>query len=269
MNMKCLLLGCGKMATAIATAINQTQNKDRETLQFVCYTPTTTSAKVLANKIGGAIIERLDQLEHYQLILIACKPQQFTELANQLKGKLQAGSVVISLMAGIKLEQITLALNFKNVVRIMPNTPIAIAKGVNLAYFPNHMSSQNRDRVLTFFEHIATSFEVKDENEFDQLTPMVGSGPALLYYFMQAHVDHLIGQGITPKLAQEMVTAVFSSSAQFAQVSGRALPELIQEVTSKGGITFAALKKFEENKLDRLIAEGYQAAYQRNSELQL
>jgi len=66
-----------------------------------------------------------------------------------------------------------------------------------------------------------------------------------------------------------LVTAVFSSSAQFAQVSGRALPELIQEVTSKGGITFAALKKFEENKLDRLIAEGYQAAYQRNSELQL
>jgi pyrroline-5-carboxylate reductase len=265
MKKKCLVLGCGKMATAITVAKNQSDNM----IDFGCYTPGLTSAKILAEKINGSVVIELNSLHEFDLILIACKPQQFAELAIQIKHKIAPHSLILSIMAGVKAEQVRDALAFPKVARIMPNTPIAIARGVNLVHFSAQLTSTDRNLILDFFKDIASSFEVQNEDEFDLLTPMVGSGPALMYYFFNGYIKHLEQQGISAELARRIVSSVFTSSAQFAQQSSRSLADLISDVTSKGGITSAALNVFQQKDLAQIICESYQAAYQRNSELNL
>jgi pyrroline-5-carboxylate reductase len=265
MKLKCLVLGCGKMASAITIAKSQKE----KTIEFYCYTPSKTSAKILAEKIHGKVMDDLSSLNSFDLILVACKPQQFAELAEQINHKIASHTIVVSIMAGVRVEQVISSLATPKVVRIMPNTPIAIAKGVNLVYFSQDLSIQDRELVHSFFQDIATSFDVSNQDEFDRLTPIVGSGPALLYYFFNGYIQHLIQNGIEANLAHNIVTSVFAASAHFAHQADRPMEQLISDVTSKAGITFAALNVFEQKDLNKLISQSYQAAYHRNHELNL
>lgn len=261
--MKVLVLGCGKMSSAIVEA----KFKAKSTIQFYCYTPTQTSARIVADKVNGHVIANLDQIDFYDLIIIGCKPQQFQELSQHLKSKIHAQSVVVSIMAGINITKLINDLAHHKIVRIMPNTPIANGIGVSLIYNSEQMTDVESEMIMNFFKAISDVYTVDSEKQFDHLTPLVGSGPALLYEFYLAFVEQLDRYGIESSLAQNIVKSVFHSSAKFAKMQDRPLIEMIADITSKAGITFAALNSLEGNQFKKSVGEAYQSAYRRNQKL--
>jgi len=258
------VLGCGNMASAIVKSVHQFFPD----IKFITYTPTQVRALQLAEDVNGQIVKDLTELNQSRIILIGCKPQQFSELAQQLKDIIENKSIhFVSMMAAIDLETIARKLGVQNVTRIMPNTPILYGQGVTLMIHHSSVTKDDRDYLEGLFKALGSLYLMDDELKFDQATTVTGSGPAYVFLFLKTLVDKLISWGIDEKSAKEMTINMFLGSVHMLNHSSEDISKLISQVTSKGGITIEAIRIYEENKLDLISSVALEAALNRSNEL--
>lgn len=210
-------------------------------------------------QIGNSKIEDSD------VVLLATKPQDLGETLSSLK--LGKNTLLISLLAGVKSAKIeSLTSDSVRVVRVMPNTPLLISKGMSVIAKGSRASKSDIDWVCDFFGKSGKVLVMK-EQEMDAVTATSGSGPAYLFAFVEAMTKAAIRLGLDQDSANTLVSQTLFGAAGMLEGSGKDAKTLRENVTSPKGTTAAALKVFEDSKLDEIVYEAMKAARDRSIEL--
>lgn len=221
----------------------------------------------LEDRYGVATTDSIAVAAAADSIMLAVKPQQFPEVLRKVRDALAEGSLVISIAAGISIAQIEAALPAgTRVVRVMPNTPALVGRGI--AGYSAGRAATETDMAWTqqLLEAVGAGVRV-EEDDLHAVTAVSGSGPAYVFYAMEAMTAAARGLGLSEQVAAQLVQQTFSGASKLAEVSDDSPAELRIKVTSKGGTTAAALAKFEELGLGAAWQEGVRSAAQRSREL--
>jgi len=200
------------------------------------------------------------------VVVLAVKPQDLEKVAPQV-GKLEDGQLLVSILAGTKLERLRSHFGHQLIVRAMPNTPAQIGLGMTVwTATPDVMDTQV-ERARTILASLGDELFVADEKYVDMATALSGSGPAYLFLFVEALVDGAVGIGMPRSMAERLAVQTVRGATEFLAKSGRHPAELRNMVTSPGGTTAAALHELEKGSLRTLVAEAIAAAYARTKTL--
>jgi pyrroline-5-carboxylate reductase len=201
------------------------------------------------------------------IIILAVKPQNLAELMAELKGKIAADQLVLSIIAGAKIDTISQGLDHSAVVRAMPNTPARVGEGMSVWTATPEVTAEQKRAAKAILGAMGKELYVGDEAYLDMATAVSGSGPAYFFLMVEALVDAAVEIGLTRDTAQELVLQTMLGSGRFIQSSDEAPAELRQKVTSPGGTTAAALEQFGEGAFNELVRRAVRAAYERAKEL--
>ncbi len=264
--MKIGLIGCGFMGEAILTAaiargvavasditVAEINEARRLAIGKAHGVPTTSDASAAAD---GA-----------DVVLFAVKPQEFSNIGGQLKGRLKPGQTIVSIMAGVPIAKIQRALNHSAIVRVMPNTLAAIGEAISLWSTTPEVDDSDRARVAVLLAALGQELYVEDEKYLDMATALSGSGPGFVFLLIEAFVDAGVHIGFRRDVAEKLVLQTFLGSAKYAQVTGKHAAQLRNEVTSPAGTTAAGLFALEDAGVRAAIVDAVEAAYERSKEL--
>jgi pyrroline-5-carboxylate reductase len=200
-------------------------------------------------------------------LVLAVKPQDMKKAVAPLAGKL-ARQVVISIAAGIRLQDLARWLGgYTKLVRVMPNTPALIGAGIAGLYAGSEVSAEERTRAEAILEAVGKTVWVEDESLIDPVTAVSGSGPAYVFYFIEALERAGTELGLAPQAARKLAIQTFVGAARLAAESAEPPGTLRERVTSKGGTTEAALKVFAAEDIAGRIGKALRAASDRGAEL--
>jgi pyrroline-5-carboxylate reductase len=201
------------------------------------------------------------------VIFLAVKPQDVDTVLSELSQSLKKETLLISIAAGKTTKFIESKLaNTNPVVRVMPNTPAQIGKGVS-AISPG--ASATNDHLSLAKDLLSASglvVEVAEENQ-DAVTALSGSGPAYFFNFIEAMIKAGVNLGLTQEIATQLAIGTITGSAAMLQESGIDAATLRKNVTSPNGTTAAALKVFSDSNLEKIVADAMAAAKKRAQEL--
>ena len=199
-------------------------------------------------------------------IVWAVKPQFFHAAAAPCAAHL-GGALQLSVMAGIRSEAIAKATGADRVVRAMPNTPALIGQGIAGLFARDAVTAADRAEVEAVLAPTGRLLWVAREEDLDAVTALSGSGPAYVFYFVEAMVQAAREMGLSEAQGKALALATFAGATSLAEASSEP-PELLRErVTSKGGTTFAALASLEASGVKAAFVVALKAAQQRAREL--
>lgn len=202
-------------------------------------------------------------------MLLAVKPQSFTELASQLAPHIGDGPyLAISILAGTPSARVHRALGVQGrVVRVMPNTPVTIRCGASAIAPGPSATAEDMSRTQRLFDSVGVTFRI-DESLMNSATALIGSGPAYLFYLAEAMIRAGTEIGFDAATASAMTRATLDGASRLLAESGNATPEqLRQSVTSKGGTTAAATDVLDSSGLLGTIRRAIVAARDRGDVL--
>ena len=215
---------------------------------------------VVALEHAGAALARAG------LVVWAVKPQTFKEAAAQARAHC-ANALHLSVAAGIRSDSIAEWLGTERVVRAMPNTPALVGKGMTALYARPAVSAMDKRRVEEAIATTGESLWVDGEAQLDAVTALSGSGPAYVFFFLEAMTRAGIEMGLPREQAYRLAVGTFAGASELARASDDP-PELLrQRVTSKGGTTYAAITSMEQDRVQESFVKALHAARERAREL--
>lgn len=200
-------------------------------------------------------------------IVLAVKPHQVQDVLSELAGTIGPDSVVVSIAAGVTLEQLSGALpEGQGVIRVMPNTPALVGLGMSgVVPGPNATEGQ-RDLVVALFEAVGKAVLV-DEASIDALTALSGSGPAYVFYIAEAMIEAGVHQGLTRVQATELVNQTIKGAGAMLESSEASATVLRERVTSPAGTTAAALRAMDDHGVRAGMLAAVDACVQRSRQM--
>ena len=203
----------------------------------------------------------LEVLSRGDMVVLAIKPQNLVEVMAELSGQLKPHQLVLSIIAGARINTLCLGLNHKTVVRVMPNTPAQIGEGISVWAATSEVTEQQREWVSSILGAMGKEIYVAEERYIDMATAVSGSGPAYVFLFVESLVEAAVHIGLPRDIAQEMVLQTLLGSGHLVQKSGKEPSELRRMVTSPGGTTAEALLQLEKGGFSNLILQAIIAAH--------
>ncbi len=262
--MKITFIGGGNMATAM---IGGMVKRGFLGSQIHVVDPNQERRAHLEAEFGISPAEPGVPLPASDAVIFAIKPQQFRAVAEAVRPWLN-NALVISVAAGIRAE--TLAQWFApqpRIVRVMPNTPALIQAGMSGVYATPEVTAADRALTERILSAIGQFVWVDEETDMDGITAISGSGPAYVFYFMEALQAAARAQGFNPEVAKKLAFQTFAGAVKLAQDSTDDIATLRTKVTSKGGTTERAINAFENSQLRSTIIGAAAAAAARSKEL--
>ena len=263
--MKVAFIGGGNMATAI---IGGLRAKGVNAADIVVAEVNAEARARLAERLGVSTVESPGtEMAHLDAIVMAVKPQNMREAARALAPHL-ADQLVISIAAGIRLEDLSRWLGgHTRLVRAMPNTPALVHAGVTGLYAPAETREVDRQTAHQLLGAVGATVWLDREEDLDAVTAVSGSGPAYVFYAMEALEAAAMQMGIAPEKARTLALWTFVGAAKLAIERGEDPAKLRANVTSKGGTTERALGRMEEAAIKASFIEAVKAARERSREL--
>ncbi|MBI4313274.1 MAG: pyrroline-5-carboxylate reductase, partial [Candidatus Omnitrophica bacterium] len=208
-----------------------------------------------------------DLVKNSSVVILAVKPQQMPEVLREISPDVSRRHLVISIAAGISTSAIERVLGAGiRVVRVMPNTPAQIREGVSVLCRGRFASASDLKKAQVIFKALGVVLELP-ESTFHAVTAVSGSGPAYVFYLMEAMLEAGRNLKIPQPALEKLVRQTVAGSAQLALQSSL-LPEILrQRVTSKGGTTEAAIRAFDAKQVRAALVAGVQAAAKRSKAL--
>ena len=258
-------IGGGNMASAIVGGLLR-QGHAPQAIQIV--EPWDEQRARLAQQFPGvALFDKADSgLQPSELVIWAVKPQTFKDAARQAAPALQ-GALHLSVAAGITTDSMVGWLGSERIVRAMPNTPALVGLGMSGLYARDGASADDRALVERVVRTTGELVWVQTEADIDAVTALSGSGPAYVFYFLEAMRDAGARMGLAPETALQLAVGTFIGAATLAQRSPEPPQVLRERVTSKGGTTYAALTAMDEAGIKQSFEKALQAAQHRAQEL--
>lgn len=201
-----------------------------------------------------------------RLVVWAVKPQIFQEVAQPLAG-LFPQALHLSVAAGVRSDSICRWLDTQRVVRAMPNTPALVGLGQTGLFARSGVTPAERDQVQALMQAVGQSVWVETEALLDAVTAVSGSGPAYVFFFIEAMVQAGVNMGLSAEQAHQLAVGTFVGASELARSSSESPAVLRERVTSKGGTTYAALTRMQADGVNRLIEQALRCAQQRAVEL--
>ena len=257
-------IGGGNMASALLGGLLQ---RGLPAGQLAVVEPFEPARAALREKFGiTAQPAAGDALARAAMVVWAVKPQPFTEAAAATRAH-TATALHLSVAAGIPTDSIARWLHTQHIVRAMPNTPALVGKGMTGLFARTAVTAPERALVDAVVATTGEHVWLTQENHLDAVTALSGSGPAYVFYFLEAMVQAGVGMGLTEPQARQLAVGTFSGGAALAGASSDPLQLLRERVTSKGGTTYAALTSLEASGVKDAFVRAMQAAQQRAEEL--
>ncbi|MDQ0111481.1 pyrroline-5-carboxylate reductase [Paenibacillus harenae] len=262
--------GAGSMAEAIARGlINEKllaagqismlnrHNQERLTELHTQYGVQT----ILQGSSNDAYIQQAD------IIFLAMKPKDAAEAVKAIKPLVSANQLVISVIAGLSIASIEQLLGASvPIVRAMPNTSSTIGLGATGISYSDRVTAQQRQLTEAIFQSVGITATVEEPLQ-SAITGVSGSGPAYVYYFMEAMMQAAGELGLEPGAAKELVVQTVLGAAQMVRETGEEPAELRRKVTSPNGTTQAAIEMMAEFRLTETIIKGMRRSAERAGEL--
>ena len=264
--MKIAIVGCGNMGMAFARSFLQYNLVKKENLLLIEKNQERSDI-LRASKEGSVVSIINSQVADYELVILSVKPQDFASVQAELRAVLQPQQVILSIMAGIPMAKIQLALDHKLVVRAMPNTPTMLGMGITGFTASPEVDAPKLRKVENLINATGRSVYLDDENMIDAVTALSGSGPAYFYYIVKHMIEAGKAMGFEESMAALLVKQTMLGSYHLMNTAEQSLDDLIKAVASKGGTTEAALRTFEENQLSAGLIKGILAAESSAKEL--
>jgi pyrroline-5-carboxylate reductase len=229
--------------------------------------PQADTRERLAAQFGIDVRAAADEsLRDAQLVVWAVKPQLFQAAAAPCR-PFVGQALQLSVMAGIRSDALVRATGSERVVRAMPNTPALIGRGISGLFARAAASAGDRRAVESVLRGTGELLWVDDEADLDAVTALSGSGPAYVFYFVEAMMQAAAEMGLTGAQGKRLALATFDGAAALARQSDEP-PEVLRErVTSKGGTTYAALTALEADGVKAAFVKALHAARRRAREL--
>jgi pyrroline-5-carboxylate reductase len=206
------------------------------------------------------------EIAHADTVVWAVKPQVFAQAAAACGTRL-AGALQVSIMAGVRTDAIAAASASERVVRAMPNTPALIGQGIAGLYARPAATAADRATVEALLGPTGQTLWLPREADLDVVTAISGSGPAYVFYFIEAMMQAALAMGFDEATARCLTLATLRGATALAESSHDAPAVLRERVTSPGGTTHAAVAVLESRGVKAAIVEALQAARQRAEEL--
>jgi pyrroline-5-carboxylate reductase len=258
--MKLAFIGGGNMAQALITGLNSQQFSMSD---ITVVERDADKCLHLQQQYGVQASSTLSDVMTAEIIVLAVKPQQMSALAKELAPLLKT-QLVISIAAGILLKDLSSWLgNYQNVVRAMPNTPAQIQSGITGLYaMPNvnKIHIANADQILSA---AGSTIWLDDEAKLDAVTAISGSGPAYVFYLIEALQEAALILGLDENQAKQLSLATFKGASLLADASTIPVGTLREQVTSKGGTTEQGLLSLENSAVKDAIILATQKAFDR------
>ena len=221
----------------------------------------------LASRLGvGASAAADEKLADCQAVVWAVKPQTFREAAQPV-APFTRGALHLSVAAGIRSDSIAAWLGTERVVRSMPNTPALVGKGMTALYARPAVTAPDQAQVEQVIATTGEFLWVDQEKHLDAVTALSGSGPAYVFYFLEAMVQAGTEMGLGEEQARRLAVGTFAGASELARASSDPLQVLRERVTSKGGTTYAALTSLEQDGVKGAFVKALHAACKRAEEL--
>ena len=263
--MKITFIGGGNMAGALIGGLKK-QGFSVAGIEVV--EPMPEARERLTAAFGVRCAETVDAAAlNCEVLVLAVKPQQLRQAVAPLKGRL-TGQLVVSIAAGLSLADIGRWLGgYRRLVRCMPNTPALIGAGITGLFADASVDHEGREAADKILRAAGRTVWIDDEAQMDAVTAISGSGPAYVFYFIEAVEEAARNLGFSADVAHTLAIETFLGAARLAETSPDAVAVLRQRVTSKGGTTEAAIKSFDADGIKAAIERGVLVAQARGREL--
>lgn len=265
--MKIAILGAGNMGLSFSKSFLKYELIKPENLHLI--TRNKSKFAKISEEFPSSKISTFQDVKDLDadLMIIAVKPQDFQNVVDNIQFSLKKDQMVLSIMAGIKIEKIQKLLNHPMVVRAMPNSPTLLGMGITGYTSAEGISFNQLINVERLLNSTGRSVYLENEELLDGVTALSGSGPAYFYYIVDAMIKAGVEMGIDENLSKLFVKQTMLGAYHLMNNSEKNLEELINDVASKGGTTEAALKTFEENNFKEVLKKGILNAEKRAKEL--
>ncbi|WP_445734305.1 pyrroline-5-carboxylate reductase [Mariniflexile sp.] len=264
--MKVLVIGAGNMGLTYAEGMSKSKLLKKRNIMVL---DTSEEKLEKLNKMAhfDAFSELKDCVPQADIIFIAVKPYHAESLFKAINPLVNPGQIIISIMAGVTIDNIKLLAGIPKIVRAMPNLPAKIGKGLTSFVASKDVSKIELLTVESLLDTTGKSIQVSNEGLIDASTGISGSGPAYVFYFMQSMMEAALQMGFSKNDSTVLVSQTFTGAIELFNQSNLSPNSWMDMVASKGGTTRAALDSMQGNNVNELIKDAAFAAFNRAVEL--
>jgi pyrroline-5-carboxylate reductase len=270
-NSKLAFIGCGVMAESMLAGLLKKGLVSAE--QIFASHPRENRRNELTEKYGIEVfaenakaVEAVKQSAN-SMVVLCVKPQRIKGVLGDLKDVVSSNQLILSIVAGARIEKISKALGNKKIVRTMPNTPSQIGQGITAWTCTDKVNQTEREQVKSLLTALGRELFVETENMIDMATSLSATGPTYIFLVMEALTDAGVHMGFSREMAKELVQEMMLGSVLFAMESHLHPAELRNMVTSPGGTSADAIYQMEKGGLRTVLSKAVYAAYQKAVDL--
>ena len=264
--MKVAFIGLGNMGASLAKAVA----KEVDAQDLLLFNRSPQKVQEFISQYGGTASDLGQVFQEAEVIFLGVKPYQICPLLEEYQGILAQRSnlLLVSMAAGLELEKMADVIQNDQLglIRIMPNTPVAIGQGVISLARSQAVTDQQVAQVNQLLSGAGALYEI-EEKLMDPATAVAGCGPAFVYQMIEAMADAGVGLGLTREQALQMAAQTFQGASQMVLETGEHPANLRDAVCSPGGSTIAGVNRLEQVGLRGDIIAGVEAAYKRTQEM--
>lgn len=237
-------IGCGNMGKAMLGSLISSVEIRKENI--IVSAKTEASKEVIEKEFAvKATNDNKEVAAKANIIFLAVKPHFFKEVISEIKDVVSKDSIIVSIAAGITIEQIEEYFGFAvKVIRTMPNTPALVGEGMSAICKNKHIDEEELKEVCSLFNYFG-KYELLEEKDFHAFTALCGSSPAYVFMFIEAMADAAVKLGIPRVKAYKLAEQSILGSAKLALETGKHPGELKDSVCSPGGTTIEAVLELE------------------------
>jgi pyrroline-5-carboxylate reductase len=259
-------IGSGSMAEAMISGL--VTEKVVEPTAITASGPRSERGQVLHGKYGITVTtNNLEAISGASVVVLSVKPQMLPGVMNELKGHIQPGALVLSIIAGTKIDTIAQGLSHTGIVRAMPNTPAQIGQGITVWTASPDVNDDQRKQAEAILSACGQQVHVDEEDYLDMATALSGTGPAYVFLFMEALVDAGVHLGFSRHISEQLVLQTVKGSVEYMLHSPNHLARMRNQVTSPGGTSAEAIYYLEKAGFRTALSRSVWAAYQRSVQL--
>jgi pyrroline-5-carboxylate reductase len=250
------LIGYGRLARALHQGLSSSTF-------FECWVSSpslnASSPNLLTTEHNIALTQRVD------CIILCVKPKQIPTVIQEIAPYLKEGQILVSAAAGVPLQRIQEAVPIPPsfVLRMMPNLAVAIQQGLCVLQGGDTVDERAHHIVSTIANHLGRSYWVEDDVKMNQMTALLGSGPAYVLEFMDAFINAGLQFGLPEQEARSLILDLVQGTVNWAKASTEPMLNLQAQVVSPGGTTEAALKLLHTQHWNQMLQEAIGCAYHR------
>jgi pyrroline-5-carboxylate reductase len=258
------VIGAGKMGEALVSGLLKAGTSPDEIIITERY---EERANELAQRYGVKSVSNADAAHQAETIVLAVKPQDMDALLAELAPVVTSDHLIVTIAAGITTSAIERRLAAGvPVVRVMPNTPALVGEAMSAVAPGAHASPEHLDRAEALFRPVGRVVRLP-ESQLDAVTALSGSGPAYVFYLVEAMTDAGILLGLPRAVAHELIVQTVYGAAVMLRETGEHPVALREAVTSPAGTTISAIRELENHGVRAAFLAALEAARDRSREL--